>query len=319
VNFLEKHFGVAVALLVAILMVVGAYFLSPSAEPAIEAANAGVSDDLTKLLADKDSDGDGLKDWEETLWHTDPNNPDTDGDGIPDGVSVDQQIKDAKDSGTDIAAEIEALNPSSKFNRAFFNEYLNVKGELGQVTGTSIQYVVQRALLAAEPPPRTAYDVSTLKTVPLTESSGKTYIEAVSTVLIPEDPSVIEKNEAVLFDDAIKNGNESAAAKIALIGKGYQSIADKLIKISVPSSLKNEHDALIQASYTVGTTVYELSLLFDDPVTTLYALVRYEQDMRSFLTSAYNLRIAIEGQGISLTDTLLNRILPTSAPPPSSP
>ena len=33
----------------------------------------------------RDNDNDGLKDWEEGLWRTDPNNPDTDGDGTNDG------------------------------------------------------------------------------------------------------------------------------------------------------------------------------------------------------------------------------------------
>ncbi len=35
-------------------------------------------------LASKDSDNDGLKDWEETIWGTDQQNPDTDGDGTTD-------------------------------------------------------------------------------------------------------------------------------------------------------------------------------------------------------------------------------------------
>jgi len=35
-----------------------------------------------------DSDGDGLKDWEELLWGTDPRNPDTDSDGTSDGDEV---------------------------------------------------------------------------------------------------------------------------------------------------------------------------------------------------------------------------------------
>ncbi|MCH7529851.1 hypothetical protein IIB50_01915 [Patescibacteria group bacterium] len=35
-----------------------------------------------------DSDDDGLKDWEEVLWGTDPFNPDTDNDGTDDGVEI---------------------------------------------------------------------------------------------------------------------------------------------------------------------------------------------------------------------------------------
>lgn len=39
-------------------------------------------------LAQLDSDGDGLKDWEEAIFRTDPHNPDTDGDGTPDEEEI---------------------------------------------------------------------------------------------------------------------------------------------------------------------------------------------------------------------------------------
>lgn len=38
--------------------------------------------------ANKDSDGDGLKDWEEAIFQTDPHKADTDGDGTPDGREI---------------------------------------------------------------------------------------------------------------------------------------------------------------------------------------------------------------------------------------
>ena len=37
---------------------------------------------------DKDSDNDGLKDWEEELYKTSPYDPDTDGDGYLDGEEI---------------------------------------------------------------------------------------------------------------------------------------------------------------------------------------------------------------------------------------
>lgn len=39
-------------------------------------------------IAGADTDNDGLKDWEESLWKTDPSASDTDGDGTPDGEEV---------------------------------------------------------------------------------------------------------------------------------------------------------------------------------------------------------------------------------------
>lgn len=47
-------------------------------------------------IAQKDTDGDGLKDWEEIIIRTDPHNPDTDGDGIPDGQEIEQQRSPVK-------------------------------------------------------------------------------------------------------------------------------------------------------------------------------------------------------------------------------
>ena len=39
-------------------------------------------------LVNRDTDGDGLLDWEESLWDTDPNNKDTNGDGVSDSVEI---------------------------------------------------------------------------------------------------------------------------------------------------------------------------------------------------------------------------------------
>ena len=43
---------------------------------------------LAALAGANDSDNDGLKDWEEEIYQTDPAKPDTDGDGTPDGDEV---------------------------------------------------------------------------------------------------------------------------------------------------------------------------------------------------------------------------------------
>lgn len=46
--------------------------------------------------ATRDSDGDGLKDWEEAIWRTNPARPDSDGDGTADGAEVAQNRDPSK-------------------------------------------------------------------------------------------------------------------------------------------------------------------------------------------------------------------------------
>lgn len=61
----------------------------PTNSPSIP-LSAVVDKDDPISIAQKDTDGDGIKDWEEVIINTDPKNPDTDGDGAPDGKEVDQ-------------------------------------------------------------------------------------------------------------------------------------------------------------------------------------------------------------------------------------
>ena len=69
---------------------------------------------LTAIAAEaaKDTDADGLKDWEEAIWHTDAAKADTDGDGTPDGEEVkqnrDPRLAGPNDPYTPTAAENDA-------------------------------------------------------------------------------------------------------------------------------------------------------------------------------------------------------------------
>ncbi len=60
---------------------------SDTPESAAQREVVSASDD-SLADAQRDRDGDGLLDWEETLWRTNADNPDTDGDGTPDGEEV---------------------------------------------------------------------------------------------------------------------------------------------------------------------------------------------------------------------------------------
>lgn len=65
---------------------------------------------------DRDDDNDGLKNWEEALWGTDPKNPDTDGDSTPDREEIKQNRDPTKpgpdDRATPLAERLADLSPS---------------------------------------------------------------------------------------------------------------------------------------------------------------------------------------------------------------
>src|SRR3990167_7988543 len=65
----------------------GWWFFPNTQKHPIENKIAAADNDAWKILS-SDSDNDGLKDWEELLWKTDPRNPDTDGDGTTDNEEI---------------------------------------------------------------------------------------------------------------------------------------------------------------------------------------------------------------------------------------
>ena len=71
------------------LIGVAAYFVIGKTQKETYVAPETTNSVQSAVLA-KDSDNDGLKDWEEQLWKTDPYNSDTDGDGTPDGLEIKQ-------------------------------------------------------------------------------------------------------------------------------------------------------------------------------------------------------------------------------------
>ena len=75
---------VALFLAIALILFVGAY----SKKGAFSQLNLWTSKTTTIESGVKDTDNDGLKDWEEELYGTDPLNNDTDGDGYLDGEEV---------------------------------------------------------------------------------------------------------------------------------------------------------------------------------------------------------------------------------------
>lgn len=95
----------------------------------------------------RDSDQDGLKDWEETLWGTDPKNPDSDGDGRGDGLEI-KERRDPTAEGPNDQYEPpqgeENINFTSQFSKAFANTIgprLFQEGGLSKITPEDLETI----------------------------------------------------------------------------------------------------------------------------------------------------------------------------------
>jgi len=145
VNILPS--GKLVLTVVVILLVVGGWFLVSQVDFSADKVSYDNSEISTDLFGKDagDTDKDGLKDWEEILWKTDAKNPDSDGDGTPDGAEV-IEGRDPTIAGPDDglasrtmettepifgAGNDEDLTFSDATTREFFINYLSLKDPSG--------------------------------------------------------------------------------------------------------------------------------------------------------------------------------------------
>ena len=81
----------SILIILDVVLIIGGvvFVLKYSSRESLLGINFGSKNSKISQENFKDSDNDGLRDWEEELFGTDINNPDTDGDGYLDGEEVD--------------------------------------------------------------------------------------------------------------------------------------------------------------------------------------------------------------------------------------
>ena len=95
---------------------------------------------IVKDLINKDSDKDGIADWEESLWGTSPNLKDTDANGVTDDKEIAQLKIELKQNvvelGGETAPDESGLTQTDKFSQELLTTMaaLNQNGEMDQAT-----------------------------------------------------------------------------------------------------------------------------------------------------------------------------------------
>ncbi|MEX2052408.1 MAG: hypothetical protein WD991_01775, partial [Candidatus Paceibacterota bacterium] len=75
--------------------------------------------DILADLVGRDTDGDGISDWEESLWGTDPTKKDTDLNGVSDGDEIAELKRQAGMTGGENESQSD-LSQTDKFSRELF-------------------------------------------------------------------------------------------------------------------------------------------------------------------------------------------------------
>ncbi len=313
-----KRWGIQIATLFIVVIIVGAYLFGTGAlKP--HYADAISTTALLQSMATQDSDHDGLPNWEEALYGTNPYKADTFGLGMTDGEAVAKGLIVPKAftipnsvATTTVATTTTSFGPISTpgsltniFAKNLLANYLTQKAlnHGAKFSKQQLANIVQQAMnqISASNIPETPY--RTLAQIKVSGSGAvamRAYVanvqKAFSKYTIPQD-----KGELVYLQEAEQGTGTTPLAHIRAVAGIYQDGASVLAQMVVPIEVRQAHFELVNAYARMANVLYGLAKLNTDPITAMLALSEYKKDVMSGVKAFTDLANAFQSAGVILT------------------
>lgn len=280
-----EHWRVMVATLFSTVLIVGVFIIArgvgspPVAEASTESA-------LLQSIASKDTDSDGLSDWEEVLYGTDPRISDTsrlgitDGEAAARGLIVPLAITDVPDAtGKPFSSAPETM--TSAFAKTFFSLFVEAKTASGgaDLSESEMNVVANKALSSLASSIAPAPDFKSAKDLTVS-GSGLDALKAFAVsaeIVLLKRTSNATKSELLYLKDSVENRDATAIPLIASIAKSYRESAIGLAVLPVPKELAEIDLALINAMMRMSQIAADFAKVNEDPLATILALKQYPQ------------------------------------------
>ena len=235
----------------------------------------------------KDTDGDGIPDWEESLYGTDPTKKETTA-GTPDKVAI-ERLKNEQSLNNGLSINTtgdEHLTETDKFSREFFTTVntLNQNGKIDQTTIDKISNSLSDQIKNSVP--RKIYTLNDIKIINDDKTSTiKKYNNDLS-ILYPKNPpktTVIDILQR--FEGDGNNLNTSVLLELDPIIKQTNTLINGMLKISPPKTLSTLHLDTINGLERVLENLNDIKLYDTDVIISLKGITQYYENT-IMLTSA---------------------------------
>lgn len=259
-------------------------------------------------FSETDSDADGLKDWEESLWGTDPTKSDSNGDGISDFAYVQNQKAAAEKTKEEIVNSATSslfsffeqnknLTKTDALSRALFEQVIAFKNAGVPLTtddANQVAALLGDAIVTPANLDQKMVQLSDLTVISqATPEQLHTYGNAVAGAL--KVTSSEQNNEFFALAEFVNTGAVSSLKKLTPVIEHYKIVLTRLRSIPVPKEIAPTYIAFINGIQTNTLILERLENLSADSVTVLPVLQKYQgnletttsklRDIKSFLVS----------------------------------
>lgn len=270
------------------------FFRARTPQKSIVAQKTAERNEQASLFAAKDTDGDGLKDWEEVLWSTDPNKEDTDGDGTKDNEEILARRDPAKvgpDDSIDVLAQkIDASSASSEeakpqtlteslardFGEAYMRQKFGKEAVDEDYLSKLLFFGITDGLAKGNVQQPQEYFSQNDFIISLDSSSSaiRDYLNKIG-LLFSQNASTPQKSELQFALETILEGDLTQLNQLLVYRDAYRNIAEGMRDISVPAVMAQAHQDMANSFVKLGLIAEQMSKFEEDPMGSFAAFNAY--------------------------------------------
>lgn len=226
-------------------------------------------------LVTTDSDSDGIPDWEESLWGTDPHKLDTDGDGVTDTVYIEKRKAELNQNPINADGSTPE-NETTELSKEIFATIVSLKqsGNLNTesvgMLADSISSKVNDSKLIAD-----NFQASDIKI------TNQTKLDYKKKLLAWQDKNS-DKNigsELVLLEKYLDEESIDSLQQITAIGQAYKDFANSLIKVDSISTASDTQLKLANSAYKISIACTNIGSMFENPLVGIVGVSQYKDNL----------------------------------------
>ena len=294
---ISRHWQIVAATLFSVMLVIGTYLFVRGVDSP-QVAQASTETALLQAIATKDSNGDGLPDWQKSLYGIPLTSTTTDyfhlgmtdGEAVAKGLIVPiaiANLPEATSSGASVLVD-PSLPPApapgtltAAFAQNFFGLYIAAKQANGgaNLSESQTSDIANQAINTLSSSLKTAPDFKAASdlTVSGTGTDAMTTFAANAEAILLKNTSDATTTDLNYFKGAILNNDTTAFAHLTAMAKMYRDSATGLARLQVPQELAASDLLLINTLMRMSEIDDDFTRATTDPLVAILALQQYTQ------------------------------------------
>ena len=279
---MNSNIRIGGSLILGALIILGAFYVEKNSVQSADTGPLVTEAPERNYIQTTDSDGDGVKDWEEGL-----------------EANVYKSIETP--SSTDDSASATYTPPTTftgKFSEAFFQDFM--EGKISQGDLQDKEGLVKNAVKAIEDNTQSkVYTREDIIVIPDSNEALREYGNAIARII--QTRSIQNENEMLIVKRAMETKDTKVLEELKPIREVYEHFIHDTLLVPTPESFATHQKNLLTSYEAIKTDIVGMEKVFNDPLYAMARVKRYQDDASALFIALSDISSTLRDAGVIYT------------------